>query len=88
MGQGRSLVSTSEQEPVPSNINNTNNCVKDNDEYAHLGSVSVKLSWLTANVRYTPEHQNDIVVTGKGGVFHGASSASPAIMKGKRMCSE
>lgn len=52
------------------------------DEFAHLGTVSVKLSWLTANVRYTPEQQNDITVTGKGAIFHGPNTASPEVMRG------
>ena len=41
-------------------------------------------SRLTANVRYTPEQQDDILVTaGRGGIFHGPSSPAPAIMQGK-----
>jgi len=77
MGQGKSLIGKTSSECVihESPLN------KDKDEYAHLGTVSVKLSWLTANVRYTPEQQNDIIVTGKGGIFHGTSAAAPAVMK-------
>lgn len=50
------------------------------DEFPHFGIVSVQLSWLTANVRYTPEQQSDITVTGKGAIFYGTNTASPEIM--------
>jgi hypothetical protein len=50
------------------------------DEFPHFGSVSVQLSWLTANVRYTPEQQSDITVTGKGAIFFGANTSSPEIV--------
>jgi hypothetical protein len=51
------------------------------DEFPHFGVVSVQLSWLTANVRYTPEQQSDITVTGKGALFFGANTPSPEIIQ-------
>lgn len=50
------------------------------DEFPHFGIVSVQLSWLTANVRYTPEQQSDITVTGKGAIFFGSNISSPEIV--------
>lgn len=51
------------------------------DEFPHFGVVSVQLSWLTANVRYTPEQQSEITVTGKGAIFFGANTSSPEIIQ-------
>lgn len=50
------------------------------DEFPHFGVVSVQLSWLTANVRSTPEQQSDITVTGKGAIFFGSNISSPEIV--------
>lgn len=51
-----------------------------NDEFPQFGSVSVRLSWLQANTRRTPDQLNEIIVTGKGALFHGSMSAPPLLM--------
>lgn len=52
------------------------------EDYSHLGSVIVKLSWLMANSRHPQEHQTDLVVTGKSALFHGTSIPLPSIVEG------
>ncbi len=51
------------------------------EDYSHLGTVSVKLSWLLANNRL-PQDQSDIVVTGKSAIFHGTCTPLPCISEG------
>lgn len=50
------------------------------NEYPHLGSVQVNLSWLNPNAIRSNDTDNSYLVTAKGGVFYGSSAPSPLVM--------
>ena len=50
------------------------------NEFPHLGSVQVSLSWLNPNALRSNDTDNSYVVTAKGGIFFGSSAPSPVVM--------
>jgi pSer/pThr/pTyr-binding forkhead associated (FHA) protein len=54
--------------------------VQEENEYPHLGSVQVSLSWLNPNALRSNDTDNSYIVTAKGGIFYGNSSPSPIVM--------
>mmetsp|Transcript_6359 Transcript_6359/g.10423 ORF Transcript_6359/g.10423 Transcript_6359/m.10423 type:complete len:1182 (-) Transcript_6359:159-3704(-) len=53
---------------------------QEENEYPHLGSVHVSLSWLNPNALRSNDTDNSFVVTAKGGIFYGNSAPSPVVM--------
>ena len=62
------------------NNNNPFDYVPEENEYPHLGSVHVSLSWLNPNALRSNEQDNSYYITAKGGVCCGTSAPSPIIM--------
>ncbi len=53
---------------------------KEDQDYPHLGLVTVNLSWLTASTRQQ-EQPTEVQITGRGGLFHGSQSPSSEIIQ-------
>lgn len=53
---------------------------QEENDYPHLGSVHVSLSWLNPNALRSNDNDNSYMVTAKGGIFYGNSAPSPVVM--------
>jgi hypothetical protein len=71
-GQKKELVSSP---TIPSRES-----IDEQNEFSQLGSVTVHISWLTAANRQPPDTKSEILITGKGGLFHGSQFPSQEIL--------